>query len=207
MNDCYFEKKDWRSCKKEVSLLRQFSTRTLLPNIRLRLRDSSMQISTIYRVGADLMYLCNRWKSSESAGRGRVMIEGRRRRTLNSILACWGEINIPYSQRKRRMILASYTYSAQSEDIYFVQPDVSKTSSAAFEPVSPASCDHTLDLPPRCGLAPSQHSSLTFATWTRPATVFNSHVHGYTHSTKSFVVSTDLEEIKNIRRLLHYSPP
>ena len=54
MNDCYYDKKDWRACKKEVS--RWF------PNPKRSFRGHPMLMSNY------------RWKFSENAGSGMPMI-------------------------------------------------------------------------------------------------------------------------------------
>lgn len=61
MNDCYYEKKDWRACKREVSVwvIAQFG----LPQHE------------------NIIDRRCRWKRSENAGRGRAMKRGQQARS------------------------------------------------------------------------------------------------------------------------------
>ena len=63
MNDCYYDNKDWRVCKKEVSC----SSFPNLPNI------------LVARSSCSHSRHC-RWKSSENAGKDGAMIGGLRAR-------------------------------------------------------------------------------------------------------------------------------
>lgn len=62
MTDCYYDKKDWRACAKEVS-----RTPNDLTAVECRSRESRLRhLSRLWANGAF------RWKNSSSAGRGRA---------------------------------------------------------------------------------------------------------------------------------------
>lgn len=75
MNDCYYDNKDWRVCKKEVS------------------RSCNPNGPTFGGLGPSLIHCYCRWKPFENAGKDKETIRGPQARTLkdcqpNVRLAC-----------------------------------------------------------------------------------------------------------------------
>ena len=78
MNDCYFEKKDWRICRQEVgAVVDHFSTALELLLLNRDPTKSRAQLRTLSSVAdGDIL----RWKPFENVGRGRATIRERRRK-------------------------------------------------------------------------------------------------------------------------------
>lgn len=76
MNDCYFDKKDWRACKKEVRYGDQMNPETrTFSSILSNLYDS------IISERKSLKPDCHRWRYFVNVGSGKEMIRGRTPRT------------------------------------------------------------------------------------------------------------------------------
>lgn len=78
MNDCYFEKKDWRACKEEVCQQRQSSS---LSRRAEKGRKSSEPKPGVRRLIAKFY----RWKYFDDAGKIKAMTIGQRRRMSEKV--------------------------------------------------------------------------------------------------------------------------
>lgn len=83
LNDCFYEKKDWRACKTEVSVL--YNRGGTSPNRTTARRYESQSLAN--------NILKSRWKLSSNAGSDEEMIRGQTPR-MSDVLAEAGHVSI-----------------------------------------------------------------------------------------------------------------
>lgn len=83
MTDCYYEKKDWRACKNEVSgMMRILELKLSRPQIACGFGEAAAPAYQSIHLVIVKTNSMNRWRPLGSAGRDTEMIRERRQRTL-----------------------------------------------------------------------------------------------------------------------------
>jgi hypothetical protein len=83
LTDCYYEKKDWRACKQEVSFVRVSRCLLLASGPRLR-KPRKRRNNSHLQAEHEADETIYRWRSSDNAGSAMAMIRGRIQKTLHS---------------------------------------------------------------------------------------------------------------------------